>query len=126
MTKPNITKGEWRVGGLESYDPYTGEPYRNVWCGEGENSTVVARAIRSEGAKTNDVDADAFLIAEAGTVYNETGLTPRELLGLARELRGAIDECEKDVNWMLSNRDFLNRFVFNYIDDALEKSEAIK
>lgn len=59
------TPGPWRIGNLASYDGYTGQPYRNVWAGQGEAATVVARAIRSEGAMTNDVDADARLIAAA-------------------------------------------------------------
>ena len=59
------TPGPWRIGNLASYDGYTGQPYRNVWAGQGEAATVVARAIRSEGVMTNDVDADARLIAVA-------------------------------------------------------------
>lgn len=59
------TPGPWRIGSLESYDGYTGQPYRNVWAGQDEAATVVARAVRSDGAMTNDVDADARLIAAA-------------------------------------------------------------
>lgn len=59
------TRGPWRVGNLASYDGCTGQPYRNIWAGEDEDATVVARAIRSEGAMSNDVDADAHLIAAA-------------------------------------------------------------
>ena len=63
------TPGPWRIGNLASYDGYTGQPYRNVWAGQGEAATVVARAIRSEGVMTNDVDADARLIAVAPMMY---------------------------------------------------------
>lgn len=59
------TPGPWRIGSLASYDGYTGQPFRNVWAGQDEAATVVARAIRSDGAMTNDVDADARLIAAA-------------------------------------------------------------
>lgn len=65
MSNAQHTPGPWRIGSLASYDGYTGQPYRNVWAGEDEAATVVARAIRSDGAMTNDVDADALLIAAA-------------------------------------------------------------
>lgn len=65
------TPGPWRIGALASYDGYTGQPYRNVWAGEDEAATVVARAIRSDGAMTNDVDADALLIAAAPDLLRE-------------------------------------------------------
>ncbi len=65
MSAPKHTPGPWRVGALQSYDGYTGQPFRNVWAGQGDAATVTARAIRSEGAMTNDVDADARLIAAA-------------------------------------------------------------
>ena len=59
------TPGPWRIGTLASYDGYTGQPFRNVWAGTDDAATVVARAIRSEGAMSNDVDADACLISAA-------------------------------------------------------------
>jgi hypothetical protein len=59
------TPGPWRIGSLKSFDGYTGQPFRNVWAGHNDAATVVARAIRTEGAMTNDVDADANLIAAA-------------------------------------------------------------
>ncbi len=51
------TGGPWRLGNLESYDAYTGKPFRNVWTG---NDTCIARAIDN-----GDVDANARLIAAA-------------------------------------------------------------
>jgi hypothetical protein len=65
MSAPKHTPGPWRLGALQSYDGYTGQPFRNVWAGQGDAATVTARAMRSEGAMTNDVDADARLIAAA-------------------------------------------------------------
>ena len=59
------TPGPWRIGALESYDGYTGQPFRNVWAGVDDEATVVARAIRSQGSMTNDVDADAMVISAA-------------------------------------------------------------
>ena len=37
--------------------------------------------------------ANAALIAEAGTVYHETGLTPREILAQRDELFAALDKA---------------------------------
>lgn len=51
------TPGPWRIGNLESYDGYTGKPFRNVWAGEDD---CIARAI-----DVGDVDANARLIAAA-------------------------------------------------------------
>jgi len=40
-------------------------------------------------------EANAWLIAEAGTVTNECGKTPRELLDLCRELRAALEKLHR-------------------------------
>ena len=77
------TPGPWRIGNLESYDGYTGKPYRNVWAGVDDAATVVARAIHDGGAETNDVDKDARLIAAAP-----------ELLAA---LRKVVAECTNDA-----------------------------
>ena len=64
MSESKHTPGPWSIGNLASYDGYTGQPYRNVWARQGEAATVIARAIRRHG-ETNDVDANAALIAAA-------------------------------------------------------------
>jgi hypothetical protein len=35
------------------------------------------------------------------------------------QLVEALEEARHDVNWMLNNKQFLNPFVFDYIDAAL-------
>ena len=98
------TPGPWRIGSLESYDGYTGQPYRNVWAGQDEAATVVARAIRSDGAMTNDVDADARLIASAP-----------DLLAICKELaESAAYWSEYDVPLGIVER----------LTEAITKAEA--
>lgn len=53
------TEAPWRIGNLESYDAYTGKPFRNVWAGE-DPGVCIARAIDN-----GDVDANAAIIAAA-------------------------------------------------------------
>lgn len=48
---------------------------------------VMAASLSSEGA----VDADFRLIAEAGTVFHESGLTPRQLVERAKELEELLN-----------------------------------
>lgn len=38
------------------------------------------------------------------------------------ELLGALKKAQEDINWMLNSRQFLNRFVFNYIDESIAKA----
>lgn len=59
------TPGPWRIGSLESYDGYSGKPYRNVWQGQDDAARIIARAILDQGNEQTDVDADAMFIAAA-------------------------------------------------------------
>lgn len=36
-------------------------------------------------------------------------------------LEEALRKAQEDINWMLNSRQFLNGFVFDYIDKALNK-----
>ena len=44
--------------------------------------------------------ANARLIAEAGTVHHETGLTPRQLVGRVKELEEALTSAQQAINSM--------------------------
>ena len=46
------------------------------------------------------------------------------LIAAAPELLEALIKAEKDINWMLNNRNFLNRDVFDYMDDAIAKAKG--
>lgn len=95
------TPGPWRVGNLGSYDAHTDEPYRNVWAGEGAESTVVARAVRAAGAMTNDVDEDARLIAAAPELLEA-------LQGLLRGIANGPDEANAAM-LVAKARDAINK-----------------
>jgi hypothetical protein len=59
----------------------------------------------------NDSADDALLIAEAGTVHHETGLTPRQLVERVKELEGALRMYEDVRDDMFSF--FLSNGIFN-------------
>jgi hypothetical protein len=52
----------------------------------------------SEVSEFRELEANAALIAEAGTVYHETGLTPREILAQRDEAMAELMEI-KDYLW---------------------------
>lgn len=62
--------------------------------------------------------ANAELIAEAGTVYHETGLTPRELLEQRDELTKSLIECLDGV--LELNGEFQESW-----DDVIKKAQSI-
>lgn len=81
------TPGPWIADNNEGFSPWT------IWSrmtpyGNGAPGPVVAR-IDGDSAEADD---SALLIAEAGTVFHECGLSPRELLEGYRELRKQLDE----------------------------------
>jgi len=51
------------------------------------NSETGPDAVSAPAMRQMPADANARLIAEVGTVYHETGLTPRELAEQVQELR---------------------------------------
>ena len=66
-------------------------------------------------------EAHAALIAEAGTITNQTGRTPAELVALVRELRGALE--------IIADRRFESKFGRSngqpYYQDRLQHAEQI-
>jgi hypothetical protein len=72
-----ITPGAWRYG-VNGYVETDMIGIANVRCQIGKDNSL----------------ADAALIAEAGTVTNETGRTPAELRDLCRELRAALSAIQ--------------------------------
>jgi len=72
----------------------------------GESEIGISRSWDHGGASICVVDssrdarqllADANLIAEAGTVYHETGLTPREILAQRDELSRAVENARQII-----------------------------
>ncbi|MDI9430672.1 MAG: hypothetical protein QM570_03000 [Planctomycetota bacterium] len=62
------------------------------------NSETGPDAVSAPAMRQMPADANARLIAEVGTVYHETGLTPRELAEQREELRNACLAYLRHVN----------------------------
>lgn len=50
--------------------------------------------------KHQDMQANAALIAEAGTVHHETGLTPRQLVEQQDALAKALEDVAASLSWL--------------------------
>lgn len=79
------TPGPWAVDSAQA-----GDLYRYVYAGNDETFGYVCRLSLNGNANT---EADARLIAEAGTVFHERGLTPRGLVEQIDLLREALKSC---------------------------------
>lgn len=86
MKKLNISKGKWEV--LD-----TGVSI-DINAEDSDGFTMVAELPKQYELTT----ANAILIAEAGTVANECGKTPRQLLEENQELLKALTETRRICN----------------------------
>jgi hypothetical protein len=78
----------------------------------GEMGIIACSFVDPDHEWMEESEANAALIAEAGTVTNQTGRTPAELAAMVRELREALNAA----------CDMANTCVF---DDILAKTEGI-
>ena len=83
------TPGHWI---LDDADP--DDAYRYVVHGDGDTFGCICLISTNGNANPED---DARLIAEAGTVHYETGLTPRQLVEQARKLEEALRNLDDYV-----------------------------
>lgn len=67
-------------------------PWKLIWNG-GVGPNERSMICKPDGANADEARANARLIAEAGTVYHETGLTPRQLAEQRGELVAALEGC---------------------------------
>lgn len=104
-----ITKGEWTAfqSGDRFYIGSNGASFNNL----------LAEIFAPEEAKDEEDMANAQLIAEAGTVANETGKTPRQLADLNKELLQVLIEL-RDGDYP-----FINGGLFDYINQAIQKAQ---
>lgn len=72
------TTGKWYCTNTD--EDCTPSGYPKVWC----NGLLVCEVY--EGEDNTEREANARLIAEAGTVASETGMTPRQLADQRKEL----------------------------------------
>lgn len=83
-----------------------------------------------EGEEGYPVEDNARLIAEAGTVFHETGLSPRQILEQRAELLAACQKmaeweaCEKDYSIGFMERIDLCNEAFNMMRAAIAKCEV--
>lgn len=82
-----ITKGDWEVWPLQK------QPIRICAAGTPTIAEVPLRHV-----SINEQKANAELIAEAGTVTNQTGLSPMKLLEQRNELLTALIELYNSVD----------------------------
>ena len=79
------------------------KPTRGPWelWGDANPSQVISSpaGFVAQTLGSND-EANARLIAEAGTVHHETGLTPRQLVERVKELEGALIRAKEAINSM--------------------------
>lgn len=77
-------------------------------------------------ARLEQMMSDMTLIAEAATVTNECGKTPRELLELVRELRGDLNKIESAIHCLDPlGADIAIAKARNFTVDALEKTKNL-
>lgn len=54
-------------------------------------------------------------------VHEKTVTANVALQKRVEELEAALTKAQKDINWMCNEGKVLNRFVFNYLDEAINK-----
>ena len=80
-----------------------------------------------------------WIIQENGNEYNcDIGVengdsivlsvsnTNAHLIAAAPDLLSALEKARDDINWMLNSKQFLNGFVFDYINEAITKATTTK
>lgn len=98
-SKAAFTAGPWEyVPGTEHHGPYVAGPWGGDICDCYAMSNPMAASVRNGGTsfpinhQGESAEANAQLIAEAGTVAHETGLTPRQLAERCKELEAALSD----------------------------------
>lgn len=86
-TKSQPSKGPWIADNVES------DPFNFYIYAEGDDCVVVNLDRREDASPkyAERAEADAALIADAGTTYHETGLSPSELAAKLQEAKFAIE-----------------------------------
>lgn len=109
----NITKGAWVINEFSPLEIYS--PHQNVLI-----ATVYEIGRSGETEKAN-----AQLIAEAGTVANETGKTPRQLADSNKELLEALIEAKTQIEYLHGKFQATGtgNAVLSYINNAIKNAQ---
>jgi hypothetical protein len=107
MSDLKPTAGEWFVAGESAIEP-------DVMCGE----KFIAQCLGHYDE--NEALANARLIAEAGTVFHETGLSPRQLAERCAEL---VEAIEMLMRWQVKNVDKWHNSAYDHAHRTLAKCQ---
>lgn len=97
------TQGPWIVD-----DAQPGDAFRYVMHGDDDSFGYICRISTNGNA---NAESDARLIAEAGTVFHNTGLSPVQLVERVNELEEALRKYEDVREDMFTF--FLSNGIFN-------------
>ena len=109
-----ITRGRWIVKKSESKNAFNvvgtamGGTYKIARC----PYLVVPNNEVINEREQKEANANATLMADAGTTYNKCGLLPSDMLTQNEELIKGIENAEKVMKWMFDN--------FTIIDKTLQ------
>lgn len=101
MSGPAVTAGPWRFHQRSTDEAHNGSVYAEPLPGQ-----AYAVAMQPKYVSNEQWAVDAAILAEAGTVYTDTGLTPRQLMEQRDELLEALKRLRLDyVNLLEDGRD---------------------
>lgn len=107
MHNLKITKGKWYANGPKISEVAAGQTYFSIQSKEPfvRNKTYVIPGFYypHSALSAEEMQAHADLIAEAGTVTNECGYTPRQLLEQRNELLEALRPLKKMAEAIIEN-----------------------
>lgn len=106
MSEIKPTPGEWFCGDWIPADHNTAG-WVEVWTVDAEGN----RSLPFVSCKHFDAGDNARLIAEAGTVFHNTGLSPVQLVEMVMELKAALRKYENVREEMFTF--FLSNGIFN-------------
>jgi len=115
--KTKHTKGKWRLaldknGNLTKVEADYVEVHNGI-------------LIRKNNIPVAELEANANLIAEAGTVATESGLTPRQLLEQRNELLEALNQAQFIVKRKGIEEVFRNEAALDTIDQRFFRAKEI-
>lgn len=109
------TRGPWFTD-----ESQPGDLYRYVMHGDGDSFGYVCRISTNGNANP---ESDARLIAEAGTVRHETGLSPRQLVGRVKELEAA---AKLVLDWYEAENDHSKADFYQRMQMCRDSEDAIR